>query len=371
MQLPKFRLVWGLMLAAFCAVCVRVPAQSSDPSLVLYYDFDQISANGMITDLSGMNNHGWQPNATNLLTSTNGVFGTPASQFTYAGFISNDFPNIYQFSQYIAVTNLAGFFYLTNGTISVWARFDTNKDFNLYLIDTGYNPTYARDKVASSNAWVLGRIGSAYLRFCTYPPYGGVRYVVNWPTDVIKPGGTTPNLGTTAFHLYTVTFNCTANRAVAYYDGAPYMTNTIDLPWLRIYGGYLGRWMCIGAMTHDGTPAWGDDKYPNAAYFVGRMDDLRIYNRELSANDVLALYQGLGTRAQVNTLALEPNGIQSVRLGWIGLSNAIYQAETRTDLTSGSWLPFAAPILSTGGTDFVTNSVSGENQKFYRVRPLP
>jgi len=70
------------------------------------------------------------------------------------------------------------------------------------------------------------------------------------------------------------------------------MTNTIDLPWLRVNGSATLPWLCIGAMAHIGhigTPFLADDKYPNSAYFVGRMDDVRIYNRTLSPSEVQAL----------------------------------------------------------------------------------
>src|SRR5260370_5941223 len=69
----------------------------ADTNLVLRFDFEQSSPDGRVPDLSGKGNDGWQFNQTNLLSYTNGVFGSTAAQFTYVGFLSNDLPNIYHF----------------------------------------------------------------------------------------------------------------------------------------------------------------------------------------------------------------------------------------------------------------------------------
>ena len=101
-----------------------------------------------------------------------------------------------------------------------------------------------------------------------------------------------PILATTNFHLYTVTLDCAANRAVAYYDGQPYMTNLINVPWLHVYGCSSARWLAVGSATADGTPQWGDDGVPSWGFFVGKLDDIRIYGRTLSAADVADLASG-------------------------------------------------------------------------------
>jgi len=365
---------WGWLLAAI--LCVLwfpglLQGQTSDTNLVLRFDFEQNNANGRVQDVSGRGNDGWQFNQTNLLGFTNGVFGSTAARFRYVGFISNDFPSIYAFSQYIAVTNVAGFEYLTNGTISVWARFDTNNDVGMYLLDSGYSVAYAADHSASSNAWTLGRYITPYLCLVAYPADGSAQTIVTWPNDTVRSGGSNPDLSTTSFHLYTVTIDCPGNRAVSYYDGVPYMTNAIFLPWLRIYGCSSMRWLCVGAMAHDGTPFWGDDYYPNAGYFVGKLDDVRIYNRTLSASEVQALYFGAGTGAFSRNASVRPVSSSLLQLAFDGRSNTTYQVEWRADLVSGVWQPLGTPILSAGTTSSINDSFTGQGQRFYRVRPLP
>lgn len=357
-----------LSLAGIPSLHSHASGPGADPSLVLHFDFETMSSNGMVLDASGNSNHGWQYNSTNLLEAANGVFGTKAAQFRYVGFLRNDFPNVYPFSQYIAVTNLTGFAYLTNGTISLWARFDTNNDRGIYLLDNGYRVIYAP---GASNSWTLGRLNASYLSFITYPADGTARRVVNWPNDVVRSGGTSQDLSTTNIHLYTVTLDCQANRAVAYYDGKPWMTNTIDLPWLRVYGSSARPWLCVGAMAHLGTPFWGDDRYPNSAYFAGRMDELRIYNRTLSPAEVHALYLGAGSPAETQNVTVRTIDSESVQLSWVGQSNAWYRVDSRPDVSTGTWASVGPPILSSGGRNFVTNAINGQSKRFYRVHPLP
>ena len=145
---------------------------------------------------------------------------------------------------------------------------------------------------------MFGRNYQSTLNFTVYPGQGGISNVIYFPDDVIHDQGSAPyNYGTTNWNLYTVTFNCPGNQMVAYYNGQPFQTNTLTLqglPWLRIYGCSSQQWLCVGAMPHDGTPQWGDDAYPNDGFMVGRMDDIRIYNRALAASEVALLYQANG-----------------------------------------------------------------------------
>jgi hypothetical protein len=146
------------------------------------------------------------------------------------------------------------------------------------------------------------------------------------------------------------------------------MTGSIDLPWIRIYGCASQRWLCIGAMAHDGTPQWGDDRYPNSGYFVGKMDDLRIYNDTLSASEVQALYRG-STYAQ--NLGVQKAVQQSVQLSWPTKSNATYQVEYQPTPLLGPWTALGLAIPGSGQTNSIFDSIVGQSSRFYRVRVLP
>lgn len=343
-----------------CRVLGQSSPLDSDRSLILRLDFDEDFAGDKVRDVTGNGHDGWQFNSTNNIATTNGVFGTTAGQWTYK-FTQTDGYHIYPASQYLGVTNLAGIQYLTNATISLWARFDTNGDLAMQLLCAGYPPEYSwGGPSAATNGWVLGRFSHPYLSFLVYPPDSSSRVLVNWPEDVDRN-----YLFTTRFHLYTITLDCASNQAVAYYDGQLFMTNTIDLPWLRIYG-YPSPWLAVGTSHKDGSPQWGDDLYPNSGYFVGRMDDLRIYDRALSAAEVQNLYHG---SIYAQNLVIQAVAPQSVQVSWGAKSNTVYQVEYLTHLTETTWVPLSKIPASV--TNSIIDSILDQSTRFYRVRALP
>ena len=214
------------------------PGPQPDPSLKLHFDFDGDFSIGKVPDVTGNGHDAVQFNPTNNITKMNGVFGTEAGQWTYT-FTQHDYSgHTYPASQYLAVTNVSGIEYLTNTTISLWAKIDTNGDIEMKLLGAYYDPAYASGGPAqATNCWYLGRNDYYNLELVVYSA-SGRRNVAYWPVDVVQGGGSFPNLATTNFHLYTVTVDCPNNVAVAYYDGMPYMTNSVGVPWLRIYGTY-------------------------------------------------------------------------------------------------------------------------------------
>ena len=360
-----------LILLSFLFNCQLQGQSGADPSLKLHFDFDENFANGRVVDVSSNGSDGVQFDSTNWITASNGVFGSTAAQFTYVGLIYTDPPRVHPYSQYISVTNVNAFYYLTNGTMSVWAKIDTNSDNSMYLLSAGYPAMYAWDQNAATNSWTWNRDSASYFSFITYPDGIYKRDVLSWPDDTIQPGGYTPILATTNFHMYSVTIDCPNNECIAYYDGEPYMTNTIDQPWIRVYGTINDPWLCVGAMGHDGTPEWGDDAYPNAGFFVGQMDDLRIYNRTLAASEIQALYLGFGSKAWNPPLRINNTGSQSVQVSFQSMSNVSYAVDYRPALNAGAWSPLMSPIPGNGGTNSVVDSVTGQTSRFYRVHPLP
>ena len=125
---------------------------------------------------------------------------------------------------------------------------------------------------------------------------------------VVYKSSTTDSDGVTVVHfglepivqpdlkLYTVTIDCLNNQAISYTNGMPVMTNTLDVPWIRIRETVL-PWLCIGAQRHQGNLQPGDS-YPNDCFHNGVLDDIRIYNRTLSASEVQSLYTGSQVRSR-------------------------------------------------------------------------
>jgi hypothetical protein len=257
---------------------------------------------------------------------------------------------------------LNGFEYLTNGTISFWAKYDGGNSNNaIFLFDNGYDVTYAGSS-AASNSWSLLRDNyQGKLSLYVYPAGGGTMTVLRWPDDTITGGATTN------FNLYTLTIDCSNNVAMAYWNGQPYQTNVIGVPWLHVFGCPSIRWLCVGASSHKGTPQWGDDQYPNDGYMTGRMDDIRIYNRTLSAAEIQSLYLG-STFAQ--NLTIGQTNSQSVQVFWNGKTNVHYQAEAVSSLNTNAWSSLGPVVVGNGATNSISDSNVNQPAQFYRVRVL-
>lgn len=370
MQKYPFSILLFALLLLFVNPLFRSSASvdlDSDPHLQLHLDFDQPIVDNRVLDVSGHGHDGVLMNPTNWITFTNGAFGTTAGQWT-SNFQQFDYSgHIYPASQYLAVTNVVNMEYLTNATISFWAKFDTNGDLGMQIFDASYSPGNAQGGYsAATNSWFIGRLFRVYTSFCVYGEDGSARQVVDWPVDVVRWGGNTPDLSTTNLHLYSVTLDCPAHIAIAYYDGVPVQTNLVEFPWIRMYG-YPKPWLSIGANAHDGTYVWGDDLYPNSSYFMGRMDDIRIYDRTLRSEEILSLSRDVF----VQNITLDAKAGQSVKLFWDSTPNALYQVEAISYLSTGTWIPISEPFRGSTGISNIVEPESTDGVRFYRVRVLP
>ena len=101
------------------------------------------------------------------------------------------------------------------------------------------------------------------------------------------------------------------------------------------------------------------------------MDDVRIYNRTLSADEIAALYLGQGSRVWNPRISLKRLDAASVQLNFDTVSGAAYQVEYTTELTSKTWTPLGAAILGSGSVGSSLDLIGSEATRFYRVRPLP
>lgn len=272
-----------------------------DPALVLRYSFNENFASaGKVTDLSGNGNDGYQMNPTNWITaSASGALGSQGGLWVTNFFMTNG-ASVYEASQYIAVTNLsANLQKMTNFTVSFWVKFhhkagvSPSFQANVYLIDGAYN-------VGPSNSWRIGRLLLPDQTRISMRVYAAATVdsdgdqVIQGPQRSIGGGssGGSDN-GTAQLDHYALTLNCTSNISAIYLNGALVATNTCrGVPWFQI-SGLPNNWLCIGANKHNsGTYAWGDDSFPNDAYFNGIFDEFRIYNRNLTAEEIAGLYDG-------------------------------------------------------------------------------
>lgn len=267
-----------------------IGAYQSTSNLLLWLSGNNWGGGTNITDDSGYKNDGILYMASTNWPSSTNRFGDPALGFltgpwTWLGPPAEPAGSI----QYFAITNLsAGITNLTNGTVAVWAHYGSNSINTSAILDSGYT-----DKTFS---WQLGRQFWDTTYFSVWT--NGTRY-----SAVAFPDGTETGsrMDTGGWHHYAVTWDGT--NFVGYYDGLPFSTNSqAGIPSLQVFD---QPWIAVGTWKHQAGPAL-DSRYPgdgtppdvqppNCCWFGGQLDDIQIYNRSLSAAEVLSVAFGGGT----------------------------------------------------------------------------
>ena len=105
----------------------------------------------------------------------------------------------------------------------------------------------------------------------------------------------------------------------------------------------------------------------------GKMDDIRIYNRTLSASEVQNLYALNSTVAVPNAspvlLGAQFSGT-NIFLNYPTTTGQSYQLEYEDDLTPPNWTPMGSPIAGTGNLIIITNNFTGV-RRFFRLQISP
>lgn len=281
-----------------------IGAFECDPNLLMKLDFGQGVAGGKVVDVTGKNHHAWRMDATNWISTASGPNGLTAGKWAYAFDMTNDPPNCYHASQYGAITNIAGLEKLTNGTICVWVKWDTNvitdsRGTNQALperwdmiLDAGDMPRWAGDPSISSNSFYLGY---GYVGMIPAGPIFRVYPYDSWDTDTNFTYAYWSDQTRSQNNWWHISVAWTGGaNLIAYQNGIAWSTNPLAKPYLEVGGKTNTPWIVLGALQHSGTPQWGDDKHPNAGFFKGLMADVRLYDRELSASEVANIYSANG-----------------------------------------------------------------------------
>ncbi|MGA2863539.1 MAG: LamG-like jellyroll fold domain-containing protein [Verrucomicrobiota bacterium] len=259
-----FRTVLPGCAASAAFYRVGIVTNIPDRSLVLHLPFDNAFSNGVVLDVSGYANHGLRYSLTNWPSAAAGPDGSQAGQFHRDFSTSGD---------YVVVPYSPRLDALSNGTLLVWAYYTASSYGASAIVDAGW--------WEQANSWTLGRNYSTETEFTIS---SGIN---NGDIVVVTYPDASPTYDTLGWHYYGVTWNGT--HFVGYFDGLAISTNSqAGIANLKIGGAY--RWIGIGCRNHSGTPVWGDDLYPNNGWMGGYIDDVRVYNRALSAGEVVDLY---------------------------------------------------------------------------------
>ncbi len=199
--------------------------------------------NGNALDYSGNNNHG---NVHGAVSLTSDRFGNPNAAYYFSRGSADD----------IAIPNFGSFVPNNEVSISIWAQSDRNTSTCLFQLD----PDNASDRCVA----------------CAQ--YAGMGLIWDYG-DIFNGGRQTHFINyDNVWHHYVYVLSQSANLQQIYMDGtlqvsSPYKMNLVGRNFPLLIGGGLSD---LGG----GSLRW-----------VGKIDDISIYNRALTGTEVNALYK--------------------------------------------------------------------------------
>jgi len=298
-------------------LAVQVQAQSFlTNGLVAYYPF-----NGNANDGSGNGNNGTLVGAT--LTANH--LGIANSAYSFNG--SNSYI-------YATVTNLP--FGNSPRSISGWIKIYSNtSQFANFVASWGYGDWNPADCYAASFGLYIDNI---------------VTTLAFWGSFVGM--GANYDFHTNTFYSVAATYD--GNGNVALYVNGAYLTEQNVGNLNTVTNNSLLR---IGRSTHTDTTGW-------AGYLTGSLDNVRIYNRALSASEVQQLY--------VYESGPEVDLIKSVKPSFKKLTlTTNYQMQISADMST--WTNYGAAFTATNTSMVYPQywDVDNWNSLYFRLQVAP
>ncbi|MBC8096236.1 MAG: LamG domain-containing protein [Akkermansiaceae bacterium] len=288
-------------------------SSNPDDGLLLWLNFEDALTDGQAGDISGRGNHatrfGHLNTPTNWPTASTyirPVTGTPAKAAQFAWQPGTGWGLYNKSGDYMAVTNVTagGLQSLNQATVMLWVKRDAAPDGDLDGLNEWQDDQgrYICSGYGYSGAWSVGMFSDRGI------PYAFVRVYTNnsansdsyaWFGEGSRVStGRNINEGTLPWTHFAFSWN---NGILKTYCNGTNIDNvTLPINTLTVRGpnGNLSTgWIGLGCDTHNGNPALTplDDvgeQYPNHAWFAGEMDDVMIYGRVLSNEEIKAVYRG-------------------------------------------------------------------------------
>lgn len=311
-MLPRIKLVCSSMLLLVFTVSVpQTFAQCTDPpdGLVAWWP-----AEGNASDVAGTN-HGTLQNGATFAT---GYVGQQAF-----GFDGND--------DYVLVPDAVSL-RPTNFTFECWVKFSSLGGIQQLVsktFGTGWHESYG---LYVNDGLLVGTAGGENNAF--------VMYNLNPATGVW-------------YHI-AYTFDDAANVQRLYVNGAPVASGANNY-----------------TITYDTHPIILGAEYENEVmdYFLhGAVDEASLYSRALSPSAIAAIYAaGPGGKCRERGVPATIR-VSQVEICWNSDTNAGYQVQYRSDLTTNVWAPLVECVPGGVSNTCVTDAVlPGMATRFYRV----
>ncbi len=282
-----------------------------DGSLVLMYDFDNVSALGEndshVTDVSMYGNNATCSGSSCPAWTSDGVYG---GAYHFDGVDDN-----------FTMGNLDH----TPMTVSTWIKRDRTS------VSGGEAIIYTHD----CNGWGLGIAADNTVFF-------------DWACNVVL-GGSTGTVADSDWHQLTVTYD--GSTATFYIDGAASGSASSYNPVFNSAGGqYL-----VGGMGFTGF----------SQNFQGTIDEIRVYNRTLSASEIQQLYESNLNKYDAGKWQFSTN--QSFgslpfgedNLAYYGCAQDINGAESCTEERNVTYNATSCPVITSPGTYLQPSDYTG------------
>jgi hypothetical protein len=318
----------GLVLAALAVSPLAHAQDNLTNGLVAFYQFK-----GDTRDTSGNGNDG-------VIVGSDWVFSLDRFGQSNSLYLNTTSPP----SQYLDCTYV---------TAPRSAALDFNQDFTMSAwvkVPPGLGGYYVHNPISNGPDQQIGAYSNGVnLRIISdVGGYDYFQYVCNHTTGDIH--AFVEPLRQTWWQAVVVRSGATLSlyRNGSPLTNSPYTATVTNWPAI-----WLGRHLCPGY------PAGCPSSYP----LVGGLDDVRLYNRALSAAEVRQLYQ-----YEVNPLPYLTVAVKTLRLSLFAEAGTSNQLEAATSL--GSWTPYGPPFLATNSLTFVDVDILGTDQQFFRVRRI-
>ena len=307
----------NILFAAFVLFCCIINAQIDLISnLVICMPMD-----GNANDYSGNANNGLISGA----TPTVNRFGTANSAYHFDGF--NDFISV---ATSTSISNIE-----SNDEISISAWCNINawyQNYNVFAVVDKYNSI-------NDLGWSL-----SLQNPITNSSSTGILFVPNFPLQLsVYTYSAASTFAFNQWHFYAITFSKSNQLFKAYQDGV--LTNTIATSGLALEN--------TNSLLYIGHSPNGPDEYSD-----GDMDELRIYNRALSDQEINALYM---QQYACNGLPLSPIASFSASQQQICDGDSIVFTDLSTNNpTSWTWqIPGGSPASASVSNPTITFNIPG------------
>ncbi|MCH5188364.1 MAG: LamG domain-containing protein [Oscillospiraceae bacterium] len=319
--------------AALCISSLPALAESYDNGLVLYYDFETDAVSPTtIADRSGNGNNATVLNQYGSLTVQNGaaVFSGPSYMDMGSTLLLPDGMN-------------AG---ITEFTYSAWIDATGSTD-GVRFFDFG-NRSYT-DTVP--NGTRTNAYNSIHLEY--YPSSGRMRFQDRRIADVYNRNDpksyVEAYLSDKPFNNGWAMLTVTYGREEGFYVPHIYINGVENKSFSALYTAFTRSLRDLGDLRGDanglyiGRNRWSEDAFDVGTNpdFTGKMDEIRLYNRTLSADEILSLYRNTrpGTKAgsaNMLTTAGAPDFVNKPYGRTVTGSNTICTLEISSSSYSGT-----------------------------------